>query len=211
MKNEVKTPSVKNASQVKSGRIGIYSGTFDPVHAGHLAFALQALKEADLDVVYFLPERRPRYKKQVEHIGHRAAMIERALLPYKKLKLLDEFPELHFSVAKTLPRLQQKFPGVKLSFLLGSDVVDHLATWEGVDVLLQTSELIVGLRKGANSAQVQQNLPEAAVATLMSVAGPSVRSSHIRDGLYGQTKPAGLLKSVYNYVRREWLYLKNPL
>ena len=49
-------------------RIGIYAGTFDPVHAGHVAFALQSLEAAKLDRVYFLPERRPRGKRQVKNI-----------------------------------------------------------------------------------------------------------------------------------------------
>lgn len=40
-------------------RIGIYSGSFNPVHAGHIAFALQALESANLKTIYFLPERRP--------------------------------------------------------------------------------------------------------------------------------------------------------
>jgi cytidyltransferase-like protein len=66
-------------------RIGIYSGTFDPVHAGHMAFALQAMQEAKLDRLYFLPERRPRYKQGVEHFAHRVAMLERAILKNQAL------------------------------------------------------------------------------------------------------------------------------
>ena len=211
--NEVNPGSVKNQSQVKLHRIGIYSGTFDPVHAGHVAFALQAQVDAQLDDVYFLPERHPRYKDHVEHFGHRAAMIKRALRPYARLKLLDEFPEAHFSVAKTLPRLKQRFPGDKLCFLVGSDVAAHLGGWEGVDDLLRDGEVVVGLRGGDSPGDVQESL--AAFVSrkqlcVMTVAGPFIRSSDIRNNLRRARKPADLLKSVYNYVRQEWLYLKNP-
>jgi nicotinate-nucleotide adenylyltransferase len=73
-----------------NNRIGIYSGTFDPVHSGHISFALQSLKAAKLDKVYFLPERRPRNKQQVEHFGHRVAMLKRAIKPYPEFNVLIE-------------------------------------------------------------------------------------------------------------------------
>lgn len=206
----MKVTEVKITSQVKERRIGIYSGTFDPVHAGHVAFALQALEKADLEAIYFLPERLPRYKPHVEHFGHRTAMLERALRPHVGLKLIDDLPEPYFSVARTLPRLRQKFPEAKLCFLIGSDVATHISSWDSVEELLRSSELIVGLREGSDGVALTANLPEGAKAKVVSVARPGIRSSLIRKSVYDNASPPGLLKSVYNYVRREWLYLKNP-
>ena len=68
-------------------RIGIFAGTFDPVHAGHIAFALQAAEIAKLDEVVFIPERRPLSKSSTEHFGHRVAMIRQAIMPHSKLAL----------------------------------------------------------------------------------------------------------------------------
>ena len=129
----------------KALRIGIYSGTFNPVHSGHVTFALQALQTAKLDKVYFLPERRPRYKQHVEHYGHRVAMIRQALQLHPKLDVL-ETDDVSFTVSRTLPRLELQFPGAQLVFLMGSDVVTHLHAWPGADILLARSELAVGLR-----------------------------------------------------------------
>src|ERR1700712_538230 len=103
-------------------RIGIYAGTFHPVHAGHITFALQALEAAQLDMVYFMPERRPRHKQQVEHFAHRVAMITRAAKPYQYFDVL-EFVDVNFSIERTLPALQQRFAGDELVFLFGSDVL----------------------------------------------------------------------------------------
>ena len=80
-------------------KVGIFSGTFDPVHAGHIAFALEAMESAGLDKVYFLPESMPRRKSGVTHYAHRLAMLELALKPYNKLSIL-ELPDKQFSVVK---------------------------------------------------------------------------------------------------------------
>src|SRR5581483_3364510 len=87
-------------------RIGIYSGVFDPVHAGHIGFALQAVERAGLDKVYFLPERRPYHKQGVEHFGHRVAMLKRATRPHPALSVL-ELEDISFTVERTLPKLQK--------------------------------------------------------------------------------------------------------
>ncbi|HEU5121705.1 MAG TPA: adenylyltransferase/cytidyltransferase family protein, partial [Candidatus Saccharimonadales bacterium] len=59
-------------------RIGIYSGTFDPVHYGHIAFAASAIRACNLDEVVFLPEPQPRYKAGVTDIAHRLALLTMA-------------------------------------------------------------------------------------------------------------------------------------
>ena len=117
-------------------RIGIFAGSFDPVHKGHVAFALQALKEAKLDNVYFLPEIQPRNKEGITHVGHRIAMLKLALAPHPNFYLL-ELPGRQFSVTKTLPRLEQKFAGHELFLLMGSDVYKNLSNWPNYERLLK--------------------------------------------------------------------------
>src|SRR4051812_5853101 len=92
----------------KQPRIGIYAGTFDPVHAGHMSFALHARQMAGLDEVYFLPERTPRHKPQAEHYGHRVGMLRRAIRPYNNLAVL-ELVDKHFTVQRTMLGLRQVF------------------------------------------------------------------------------------------------------
>lgn len=191
-------------------RIGIYSGTFNPVHSGHVTFALQALQTAKLDKVYFLPERRPRYKQNVEHYGHRIAMIRRALHLHPKLEVL-ETDDISFTVSRTLPRLELRFPGAELVFLMGSDVAIHVSSWPNIDMLLERSELAIGLRAGTSWQDVCLRLspltvPRHKLHVVQSFA-PDVSSKLVRQGLRERRYVRGLLSSVVQYSNRNWLYV----
>ena len=135
-------------------RIGIYAGTFDPVHAGHIAFALQALEQAQLDKIYFLPERRPRHRPSVEHFAHRVAMIKQATLPYQQFYVLEAV-DMAFTIKRTLPMLKHKFKRDQLVFMFGSDAVADLPNWPYAGQLLKCSELIIAAREGKNTTDLQ--------------------------------------------------------
>jgi nicotinate-nucleotide adenylyltransferase len=191
-------------------RIGIYVGTFDPVHAGHIAFALQALQSARLDRIYFVPERQPRHKHGVEHFGHRVAMLKRAMLPHPQFEVL-ELVDINVSVVRTFPKLQQQFAGQQLVFLFGSDVVATLPTWPLAERLLETSELIIGVRKHTSAKKLQQKIEgwyqqPKALHVIASYA-PHISSGKVRQALYSRRPVAGLLRSVERYSDRHWLYV----
>ncbi len=191
-------------------RIGIYSGTFDPVHAGHLSFALQALEAANLDAVYFLPERRPRSKTGTEHFGHRVAMLKRASRPHRKLHVL-EIEDVSFTVAATLPRLKKRFSKAQLVFLFGSDVVAHLPQWDNAEQLLKQVELVVGIRSSDNLAVVQESIDRWSVpplkTTIIESLAPAISSRKVREALRRREYAPGLLKSVERYSNHNWLYI----
>ena len=191
-------------------RIGIYAGTFNPVHAGHIAFALQAVKTGKLDRLYFLPERRPRHKHGVEHYAHRIAMLRAAVRPYPRLEVL-ETDDISFTVRRTLPDLQLRFPGARLAFLVGSDVVPYIPEWPLAERLLASSELIVGLRDNASEAHLQTTLdawrPKPQHVTFIQSHAPDVSSHKIREALAARSHVRGLLASVARYSNRHWLYV----
>ena len=193
-----------------SSRIGIYAGTFDPVHAGHISFALQALQVARLDKVYFLPERRPRDKSGVEHFGHRVAMLKRALKPHQRFGVL-ELVDVNFSVERTLPALQKQFAGDELVFLLGSDVVPGLANWPHANRLLAGNELVIGLRNQDDRASLHTIVEawpvQPKAVTIFPSYAPAVSSGRVREALRRRQPAAGLLTSVERYSDRHWLYV----
>lgn len=193
-------------------RIGIYAGTFDPVHSGHISFALQALQAANLDMVYFLPERRPRAKQNVEHFAHRVAMLNKATLPHPRLKVV-ELVDVSFSVERTLPYLQKRFPEAKLVFMFGSDIVPGLDKWRHVSKLLKQNELVIGLRHGDKSKDIHrivESWPTKPPAiTMFPSYAPRVSSGRIRQALrLGRPAEAeGVLSSVERYSNQHWLYV----
>ncbi|QQS20154.1 adenylyltransferase/cytidyltransferase family protein [Candidatus Saccharibacteria bacterium] len=206
----MKSTEAKSVSRTKRSRIGIYSGTFDPVHAGHVAFALQAAEVAQLEAVYFVPERVPRAKRQATHFAHRVAMVRRAVRPYPHLKVL-ELADKTFSVAHTLPRLQHEFPGAELVFLCGSDVLQHMAKWAYVKQFLRSVELCVGRRENESADSIKKILSKIpsshAEVIVFESHAPAVSSSHIRAALREKRGAKGLLASVKVYANQEWLYL----
>ena len=129
-------------------RIGVYSGTFDPVHNGHIGFAVRALEVARLDEVVFIPEKTPRDKQQVSDLADRFELLVRATEPYEGLGVrligIDQF-----CVRGTLPALREMFDDAELFLLLGSDVVRTFPErWANLDELFASMRLVVGVRKG---------------------------------------------------------------
>jgi len=136
-------------------RIGIYSGTFDPIHVGHIAFAKAAAAELSLDTIVFLPERQPRNKQNITDFHHRIALIRQAIQNEEKLRVIA-VPSNQFTVATTLPEIRRHLPGAQLTLLIGSDIV-HTFTyrWDGLDILIKEVKLAVGIREGDNQGELE--------------------------------------------------------
>lgn len=183
--------------------IGIYPGTFDPVHNGHIAFALAALDAGALERVVFLPERHPRDKQNVTAFEHRVAMLRLATQDHSNLSV-DALPDRQFTVAQTLPRLQEQY-GDGLAFLLGSDVVHtFLHRWPGLDDLLDAVELIVALRKQDTKAQVAgilRQLDRPVRYTILASPQLHLASTHVRGGRHQDIPP-----NVQAYIAQHGLY-----
>ena len=197
------------AGAMRRRRIGIYSGTFNPVHAGHVSFALQALNEAKLDRVYLMPERHRANKKDVAHFAHRVAMIRQAIKPHPNLGLI-EAADISFTVAKTLPKLRHQFRASRLVFLMGSDSLASLANWPLAAQLLKHSELVIGVREG--DAQYLKGWIEALPIPprrlhIIDSLKPGVSSTKIREALRRDSETDGMLTSVRRYSNRNWVYI----
>lgn len=205
---QLKSP--KPLRTIRKSRVGIYAGAFDPVHAGHVAFALQAAAAAQLDQVIFMPERRPRYKPGVEHYAHRMAMVRRALAPHPRLAVM-EMVDKNYSVMRTLPHLKSLFPDRELVFLMGSDSALTIPAWPGAGRLLECCELVVGVRAEHKFAQIDQTIRDWPVLPtglkIIDSYAPDISSSRIRQALRENRYTRGLLTSVQRYARSEWLYV----
>jgi nicotinate-nucleotide adenylyltransferase len=191
-------------------RIGIFAGVFDPVHVGHITMALQAQQAAKLDRLYFLPERKPAQRGGVTHFGHRIAMLKQALRPHPKFAVL-ELTDVSFTVKRTLPELQKKFKGDQLVFLFGSDRVVDVPLWPYADRLLESCELVVGIRQNDQTATLRREIenweqPPQGLQILTSYA-PDVSSGKVREALYRRSSVRGLLQSVKRYSNKNWLYI----
>jgi nicotinate-nucleotide adenylyltransferase len=187
-------------------KIGILSGSFDPVHAGHIGLALAAKEAVGLDEVYLAPEVRPRRKAGVTHIAHRLAMLELAVKPHSGLGVL-ELNDRNFTPAKILPKLQARFPGSQLYFICGEDMLTHMPSWPLIDRMLEEMTLVVGRRHRETGAlDGHSKLTAGLNFETVDLNYPDVSSSAIREALMAGGHPKGLLKTTEAYIKQHWLY-----
>ncbi len=154
-------------------RIGLFGGTFDPVHKGHLAIACQAAEEARLDQVLFIPAADPPHKKTPgASYWHRVAMLEIMLETALRgpsleqdclaISLLEaELPFPSYTV-DTLSELKKRLHGPIFYFIIGADSLLDLHRWYQYQELLSLTHFIVISRPGISLAAMQgavQRLP----------------------------------------------------
>lgn len=192
-------------------KVGLFSGTFDPVHDGHLNLAKAAIDQAGLDKVFFMVEPRPRRKQGVKAYEHRLKMLRLAISKEPKFGVII-LEHDRFSVHDTLPPLEARFKNAEIFLLLGDDILKHLPTWSGIEDLLGKVQLIVMPRKLTkkqiemiiNDHQKRDNLPYN--YTILANSLSKVSSSVLRRQLRAGQKPLNLPNPVYNYVQTHGLY-----
>lgn len=153
-------------------KIGLFGGTFDPVHKGHLAVARAALEACQLNRIYFVPANVPPHKQKqpMTAFAHRYAMLALATADEKAfVPSLLEAPEEGASNKKEKPnytidtvrRLKQSFKASdQLFFLIGMDAFADIGKWHQSEALFRECEFIIAGRPGYSLADVAKSLPE---------------------------------------------------
>jgi nicotinate-nucleotide adenylyltransferase len=164
--------------------IGLFGGTFDPIHRGHIALARAAVERFDLGRVYFVPAHIPPHRQQrapkASYFDRYAmvvlaTMTEKAFLPSlleapgtgtsdhpakKGSPPKSEVTGANYSI-DTVRRLKQSLKKAdRLFFLIGIDAFKDIAKWREPEALLRECEFIVASRPGYSLADVANSLPE---------------------------------------------------
>ena len=139
-------------------RIGLFGGTFDPVHCGHLAIAEQAAEELRLEQILFIPAPDPPHKRRtMATYGQRVAMLELALAEHSRfsVSLLEaELPAPSYTV-DTLLELRKRLAG-QFYFLIGADSLLELHLWYRLEELLRLTNFAVISRPGIALVAMQE-------------------------------------------------------
>ncbi|MSR31636.1 MAG: nicotinate (nicotinamide) nucleotide adenylyltransferase [Gemmataceae bacterium] len=200
-------------------RVGVFGGSFDPVHLGHLALAEACREAASLDEVWFIPAHFPPHKgtRALAWFEHRLEMLELAIAghePFRADPLERERPGPSFTM-ETLRLLSQQHPGNEWFLILGSDSALEFSTWKEPGKILQMATLVVhGRRGGELSGDFSSNLEKAAgvAPRLIEVHGPpwfDISSTLLRERI-SQGKSIRFLvpRALEEYIRSKKLYLK---
>ncbi len=186
-------------------RIGLYGGTFDPVHNAHLAVAREAVEKFGLDKLLLIPNRLPPHKQSgtAASYADRLLMVGLACESEPKLEACDiENREGKSYTIQTLERLRiQCGASVQFFFLIGADAFAEVLTWYRVGEVFEMTDFIVAARPGFE----YQSPAGARVHRLDTVAYPE-SSSAIRAQIAAGLKPVGLPLAVERYIIKEGLY-----
>ena len=192
-------------------RVGIYSGTFDPVHDGHLAFAREALKQCKLDKVFFLVEPRPRRKQGVKALEHRDEMVRLAIKDEPKFGSIM-LGQQRFTAVNTLPVLQERFKGAELHMLMGDDMLAHFADWPHVEELVNQIQFVIGIRNHREAdvlkrLEIIQNTRGMAMRyKLFQAPNAEYSSREVRRQIKKGQLPDGMSSKVLRYIEKQGLY-----
>ena len=183
--------------------IGLYFGSFNPIHVGHLIIANQLVENSDLDQIWFVVTPHNPFKKKSSLLDNRQRleMVYLATKEYSKLKESDiEFnlPQPNYTI-NTLTYLQEKYPKHKFSLIMGEDNLKSFHKWKNYEIILENHNIYVYPRASEGSVDTQfsgHKKIHKVEAPIMEISSTLIRNS-IKEGK--NVKPL-LPENVWEYL-----------
>lgn len=131
-------------------RIGVFGGSYNPVHCGHLQIAEAARVQFDLDQVWFVPAWIQPFKQDMQVVSamHRRQMLSLALEPYPYFRICDyELEKKGISyTCDTIKALKKMLPDTHLYFIMGADSLDTFCTWYHPEEICACASILAAVR-----------------------------------------------------------------
>ena len=163
-------------------KIGLFFGSFNPIHTGHLIVANVILTESDLEQVWFVVSRQNPFKTEEELLPEqiRLQLVQSAIDGNEKLVASDvefELPKPSYTI-DTLRTLQSKYPADEFSLILGADNLISFDKWKEYQSIMEGHRILVYPRKDAGNEPDDVGFPgvELIEAPLITMS-----STYIRD------------------------------
>lgn len=195
-------------------RIGIFGGTFDPPHLGHLILAELCREDASLDEVWFLPSYKPPHKSDdaITRFEHRCDMVTLATSghsPFRVEPIEKELPPPSYT-AETLAELRSRHPEHTFALILGADSVVDLPKWYEPTRVVDQAEVVAVARPGVetwDAAKLSATLGVAVRMTTVECPLIGIASRDIRQRVSaGKTIRYLVPRSVEEFIRERKLY-----
>jgi nicotinate-nucleotide adenylyltransferase len=191
-------------------KTGIFGGSFNPPHTGHLLIAQEALSQLNLDCIIWIPAKKPPHKQ----LGGNASDLDRA----EMVRLaIEENENFHLSLIEferegasytidTVKHLLSIDPDQQLTFIMGGDMVHSLGTWKGIDELRELVSF-AGVRR--KDSPVDESWEEYKVkrvdVPLLEISSTFIRKRRQSGGNVRYFIP----KKVLQYIEEKGLYGQN--
>ncbi|MAO46703.1 MAG: nicotinic acid mononucleotide adenylyltransferase [Crocinitomicaceae bacterium] len=206
--------------RAKAGRVGLYFGSFNPIHLGHLVIANHMVNRGDLDEVWMVVTPTSPFKLDDELIPEqqRLQMVRLAVAENPSIFASDvEFhlPRPNFT-SNTLRHLRSENPEMKFSVIIGEDNFDNFHRWEGYEEIISNHRILVYPRRVSSPTIPPPNAPNKGGKTIVGedqvvvfTEAPmiAISSSYIREAILTKQDIQYLLPDpVISYIGNNHLY-----
>ncbi|MVZ65839.1 nicotinate-nucleotide adenylyltransferase [Sphingobacterium sp. DK4209] len=142
-------------------KVGLFFGSFNPVHIGHLIIANYMANYTHLDEVWFVvsPQNPFKEKKSLGNMYDRLEMVNLAIEDTEKLKASDiefKLPQPSYTI-DTLTHLREKYPNKEFTLIMGEDNLQGLMKWKNAEVLLRDYQIVVYPRPGYDGGDLKNH------------------------------------------------------
>jgi nicotinate-nucleotide adenylyltransferase len=192
-------------------KIGLFFGTFNPIHVGHLIIANHLVEHSELEEVWMLVTPHNPFKKKSSLLDdhHRFEMVYKATENYPKIKPSDiefKLPQPNYT-SHTLAHMSEVYPDKEFCLIMGEDNLKSFHKWKNFETILEHHQIYVYPRISAGSSESQfDKHPK-----IHKIAAPIVEisSTMIRDGIKTAKNIQPLLsKEVWEYIDEMNFYRK---
>jgi nicotinate-nucleotide adenylyltransferase len=201
-------------------RVGLFGGTFDPPHVGHLILAAEARSQLELTRVLWTVTPDPPHKQDqvITPLEHRLAMVKLAIEDEPSFELSDielNRPGPHYTL-DTIRLLAEQNPGAEIVPILGGDSLNDLPSWHKPKEILYAAHWVGVMRRPGETANLQElerQLPGISSkihyvdAPLLEIASREIRSRAASGKPYRYYLP----EPVYEYIEQHHLYQQSEV
>lgn len=176
-------------------KIGLYFGTFNPIHVGHVIIANHMIEYSDLDEIWMVVTPHNPHKKKSSLLAnhHRLELVYLAVQKYTKIKPSDiefKLPQPNYTV-NTLAHINEKYPQHEFHLIMGEDNLKSFHKWKNYDTILEHHHLYVYPRISEGKGATQfDNHPK-----IHKIAAPIIQlsASLIREGIKNNKNVAPMI------------------
>ena len=160
-------------------KIGLYFGSFNPIHTGHLIIASHILNESDIDKVWFVVSPHNPFKESNTLLNEyeRFHLVQKAVEQDARLKAVDiEFslPRPSYTV-HTMAYLEEKYPSYQFVIIMGSDSFQNIEKWKNADHILKNYEIMIYKRPGFEIDNKTEAKIQVMNAPLLEISATHIR------------------------------------
>ncbi|MDQ3159133.1 MAG: adenylyltransferase/cytidyltransferase family protein [bacterium] len=185
-------------------KIGIFSGTFDPFHNGHLKVCLSSAHELKLDKVLVLLEKNPNLKTKVTPHQQRQKIIELSISDYPDIEYIDT-RQNQITFEHSPKKIQEAFPGAEMFMIIGEDLLEHIEEWVGFDEFNHSNKLVVISRSDKFSDKTKAHAKKLG-AFLLPCVHESASSSKVKKQIH-ETRSSNLVnQEALHYILDNNIY-----